>query len=265
MTISMSSQTSFPPDMQGASSGPIRFEPLTRAQRLSDKVVDLLLERILTDHLQPGDPLPSERELGEQFGVSRTVVREATRALAARGVIEARAGIGLSVAAVDADTVSSTVRLFMHGSKAALAYAQVHEVRRLVEIEAAGLAAKRATEQDLVKLKRSMDLLIEAGNDAEQWARRDVEFHRTVCMLTHNPLHLIMLDAIGDVLLEIRQATINIPGRLPKLLIVHQGIYEAIAAHDEARSRSRMRSHLRELERTWGKLHRPVGMLIDNE
>jgi GntR family transcriptional repressor for pyruvate dehydrogenase complex len=218
-----------------------------------------------TEHLQPGDPLPSERELGEQFGVSRTVVREATRALAARGVIEVRVGVGLSVAAVDADTVSSAVRLFMRGSEVALAYAQVHEVLRLVEIEAAGLAARRATEQDLAKLKSCMDLLVDAGTDAEQWARRDVEFHRTVCMLTHNPLHLIMLDAIGDVLLEIRQATINIPGRLPKLIAVHQGIHDAIAAHDEVKARSRMRSHLRELERTWGKLHRPVGMFVDAE
>ncbi len=75
------------------------FPRVTREPRLSDKVAELLLETILSPGLQPGDRLPSERELGEQFGVSRTVIREAVRALAAKGVINVRTGSGLRVAA----------------------------------------------------------------------------------------------------------------------------------------------------------------------
>lgn len=239
----------------------ILFEPVTRAPRLSDKVADMILERILTSGFRPGDKLPSERELGEQFGVSRTVIREATRALAARGIIDVRAGVGLCVAAVDASAVSSTMRLFMHGAEE-LTYEEVHEVRRLLEIDAAGLAASRATGDDLATLKTCLDELADAGDDAELWAMRDVEFHRTVCALTHNPLYVIMLDSIGDVLLEIRRATVYIPKRLPKLLVVHQQIYDAIEAHDVAKARAAMRSHLQELERAWSKLARPVGRLV---
>ena len=237
------------------------FEPVTRAPRLSDKVADMILERILTLGLRPGDKLPSERELGEQFGVSRTVIREATRTLAARGIIDVRAGVGLCVAAVDASAVSSTMRLFMHGSEE-LTYKEVHEVRRLLEIDAAGLAAERATDDDLARLKMCMDRLLEAGTDAELWAMGDVEFHRTVCTLTHNPLFVIMLDSIGDVLVEIRRATVYIPRRLPKLVVVHQRIHDAIAAHDVPRARRAMRSHLQELERAWSKLARPVGRIV---
>ena len=71
-----------------------------------------------------------------------------------------------------------------------------------------------------------------------------------------------MLDSLGDILVEIRRATVYIPRRLPKLLVVHQNIYEAIAAHDPAAARRAMRLHLQELERTWKKLARPVGRIV---
>ena len=91
------------------------FDEVTREPRLSDKVADMMLKTILSERLSVGDRLPSERELGEQFGVSRTVVREAVRALAAKGVIEVRTGSGLRVAAVNAAAVSESMSLFLHG------------------------------------------------------------------------------------------------------------------------------------------------------
>ena len=71
------------------------FDQVAREPRLSDKVAEMMLDTILSNRLNVGDRLPSERELGEQFGVSRTVVREAVRALVAKGVIEVRSGSGL--------------------------------------------------------------------------------------------------------------------------------------------------------------------------
>src|SRR4026209_613230 len=100
-----------------------------RRARLSDQVAQLMLDAILEQRLEPGDRLPSERELGEQFGVSRTVVREAVRALAAKGVIDVRTGSGLRVAAVDAAAVSESIGLYLRGGS--LEYAKVHEVRKL--------------------------------------------------------------------------------------------------------------------------------------
>jgi len=242
-----------------AGRGRMVFEPVTRAPRLSDKVADLILDRILA-HFRPGDRLPSERELGEQFGVSRTVIREATRSLAARGVIDVRSGVGLCVVAVDASAVSSTMKLFMHGSEE-LTHQEVHEVRRLLEIDAAGLAAERATDQDVEQLRKCLERLSQTGDDPEKWSVIDVEFHRTICEMTHNPLYVIMLDSIGEILLEIRLATVYIPNRIPKLIVVHQKIFDAIAAHDAKAAHRAMRAHLRELERTWDRLARPVGRI----
>src|ERR1044072_4366305 len=102
---------------------------------------------IASNDLKPGDALPSERELGEQFGVSRTVIREAVRALAAKGVIDVRTGSGLRVAACGAATVSESMSLFMRG-RSTLDYPKVHEVRAMLEVEVAGLAAERASRED---------------------------------------------------------------------------------------------------------------------
>src|SRR5947208_15331599 len=91
------------------------FSRIRRGARLSDRVAAQLQESIVTRGLQPGDRLPSERELGDQFGVSRTVIREAVRALAAKGVIEVRTGSGLRVAAVNAAAVSEAISLYLRG------------------------------------------------------------------------------------------------------------------------------------------------------
>ena len=96
-------------------SSPALFGQVAREPRLSDKVADMMLETILSKRLEVGDKLPSERELGEQFGVSRTVVREAVRALVAKGVIEVRSGSGLRVAAVDAAAVSESIEALPPG------------------------------------------------------------------------------------------------------------------------------------------------------
>src|SRR3954468_23778083 len=127
------------------------FEQVQREPRLSDKVAEMMLKTILSERLSVGDRLPSERELGEQFGVSRTVVREAVRALAAKGVIEVRTGSGLRVAAVDAAAVRESMSLFLHG--VGLDFEKVHEVRSLLEVHLAGLAAERASDEDIALLR----------------------------------------------------------------------------------------------------------------
>src|SRR3989442_9857964 len=145
------------------------FPRVTREPRLSDKVADLLLETIVVRRLAPGERLPSERELGEQFGVSRTVIREAVRALAAKGVIDVRTGSGLRVAAVDSSNVSESMSLFLRGSST-LDYPRVHEVRAMLEVEVAGLAADRATDEDIAGMRQICERM-EADDDVETAAR----------------------------------------------------------------------------------------------
>ena len=142
-------------DPSAADAGAALFPQVARERRLSDKVADMMMETILSGRFQVGDRLPSERALGEQFGVSRTVVREAVRALVAKGVIEVRSGSGLRVIAVNADAVSESMNLYLRGG--GLDFGKVHEVRALLEVHLAGLAAERATDEDIARLRAAHD------------------------------------------------------------------------------------------------------------
>ena len=135
----------------------------------------MMLKTILSRRLKPGDRLPSERELGEQFGVSRTVVREVVRALAAKGVIEVRSGSGLRVAAVDAAAVRESMSLFLRGST--LDYPKVHEVRRTLEVQMAGVAAAQRSDKDIVSLTEACERFEASIGNVESAAENDVEFH----------------------------------------------------------------------------------------
>ena len=207
----------------------VLFEQVTRAPRLSDKVADRMLDTILSKRLEVGDRLPSERELGEQFGVSRTVVREAVRALVAKGVIEVRSGSGLRVAAVDATAVSESMSLFLRGGT--LDFEKVHEVRALLEVHMAGRAAERASVADVERLRGVHDRMIAEARDVEAAARDDLEFHRMIALATHNELFLVLMDSIGGALIDIRRENLG-SGSVPMTLRQHARVLDRIASHD---------------------------------
>jgi GntR family transcriptional repressor for pyruvate dehydrogenase complex len=225
------------------------FPRLTREPRLSDKVADLLLETILARGMKRGERLPSERELGEQFGVSRTVIREAVRALGAKGVIDVQTGSGLRVAGVDSSTVRESMSLFLRGGD--LDYSKVHEVRRLLEIEIAGLAAERATQEQIERMRdicERMEALI--GEDIEGAALLDLEFHRAVARGTDNELYLLLLDSVGEALLDVRRDNLS-AGSGSETLEGHRAILDRIAAGDREGARAAMLAHLDNVEAYW--------------
>jgi GntR family transcriptional regulator, transcriptional repressor for pyruvate dehydrogenase complex len=234
------------------------FPRVNREPRLSDKVAELLLETILSKGLQPGDRLPSERELGDQFGVSRTVIREAVRALAAKGLIDVRTGSGLRVAAVDGSTVSESMSLYLRGG--AVDYPKVHEVRKTLEVEIAGLAADRATKEDIAAMREigeRMEELVET--DVEEASLLDLEFHRAIAVATDNDLYLLLLDSIGEALLEVRRDNLRQPPAVADALASHRAILDGIAARDTEGARRAMSEHLDNVAAHWRTSRRAAG------
>lgn len=232
---------------QPEDTGRISFEELGRHRPLSDRVAEAVLDRILKRRLPPGSRLPSERSLAEQFGVSRTVIREAIRSLAAKGVVDIRSGRGLQVSAVDAQAVRESMALFILG-KGEVDYPKVHEVRTMIEVHTAGLAAERASANEIAVLAQICDRMAAGLSDAEVASREDVEFHRVIAGATHNELWLVMLDAIADSLFEIRRATFGPDGRAPQALQDHRRILSCIKRRDTAAAREAMRIHLQAVE-----------------
>lgn len=225
------------------------FDEVKREPRLSDKVADMMLKTILSERLNVGDRLPSERELGEQFGVSRTVVREAVRALAAKGVIEVRTGSGLRVAAVDAAAVRESMSLFLHG--VGLDFEKVHEVRSLLEVHLAGLAAERASDEDIALLRVTHERMSDQLADVEAASRIDLEFHRLIARSTHNDLFLLLMDSIGSSLIDIRRENLSGSGHASATVAQHERLLEQIAAHDAEGARIAMAAHLEGVAEFW--------------
>jgi GntR family transcriptional regulator, transcriptional repressor for pyruvate dehydrogenase complex len=229
------------------------FDPLTVKERLSDRVAKLLLDSIVERGLLPGDRLPTERDLAVQLAVSRTVVREAVRSLAGKGIIEARPGRGLTVAAVDADMVRQSLGLFLRGSPS-IDYRRMHEVRAALEEPVAGLASERATPADLERLREVCDRMEAVLYDNEAASQADVEFHRVLAAATHNELFEVLLDAAGDQLMRVRRETFVLDGRAAVALESHRRILDRVVARDAAGARREMHLHLRDVERVWERL-----------
>ncbi len=228
------------------------FSALPREPTLSDKVVSSITESIVSGRLAPGQRLQSERELADQFGVSRTVIREAIRSLVALGLVVSKSGRGAQVATIGPDAVSRSMSLFLRGS-ATVDYRSVHEVRTTLETEIAALAADRAAAEDLRDLNAILDEMAKAGEDPKRVAQLDGDFHRGLAKATDNDLFVVLLSSIEDVLLEIRSEALEAPGMIEYAINAHRQILERIEAHDPDGARRAMQQHLDQSESAWSE------------
>ena len=221
-----------------------RFKVIGRKDGLVDRVVHAIEEQILTGRLAIGTRLPPEREFSEQLCVSRPVVREAVRILTTRGLLETRHGIGTTVRAVSRAEVVEPLTLFLRRSGQDISIQQLHQVRSILEVENAALAADQRTEDDVQDLTRICQEMEASVADPAQFALKDSEFHRRLSETTHNPLMILLLDSIRDMLAEVRALVGNRQGLFERVMPTHKQILQAVAAHDVDRARSAMREHL---------------------
>jgi GntR family transcriptional regulator, transcriptional repressor for pyruvate dehydrogenase complex len=229
---------------------PAVFQAIGREARLSDKVTEAILETIASNKLKPGDALPPERELGEQFGVSRTVIREAVRALRAKGLLEVKSGSGVRIIAVDEGTVRESMRHFVKGSE--LDYGKVDEVRRVLEVAAAGLAAERATDEDIQRINETIEGMNNSCSDVNDTVQWDLAFHRSLAAATHNELFLVLHDSMGEMLVEVRRRNLSRGAARRRLVVeMHRKIRDAVASHDAEGAKLAMIDHLGEVQATW--------------
>jgi len=165
------------------------IEPLEREQRLYERVVEKVLELISSGAWKPGFRLPPERELSDAFGVSRTVVREAVKALEARGVLESTTGSGVSVRIADFNMVSQSLETYMQLSNLVDFEIRLNEVRQVLEVEMVALAAARITPEQKAQLKQICRRMRDGVKlSAKQMAELDFSLHVTLAESTQNEL-----------------------------------------------------------------------------
>ena len=227
------------------------FNKVQRQVTLSTRVSDQIQTLIVKSHLQPGDRLPSERELGDSLGVSRTVIREAVRGLSAKGLLEVSPGRGgTTVRLPSAASVSESMTLFLRAGRTKMDFAKLQEVRRVLEVAIAGYAAERRTDEDLRRLQENLEQMKKVGNNREQWAQCDVAFHRALAEATHNDIFLLIMDSINEMLIEARRLAFKVLGAPLRSVRYHRAILEQVAAGNGEGARQAMRLHLTEAERT---------------
>lgn len=215
-----------------------------RAERrtLSQAVTEAVLERIRAGEFRPGDRLPTEKGLMDQYDVGRNAAREAMQALVAMGLIEVRPGRGATLLAVeasgmDADTITALL--------SDQAIENLNEFRRLLEVETAARAAERADDQDVAEIRAALKRWQrEVTRTGENYSALDDEFHATIARASHNPLFLTMLNAVSDLIDRGRQISTHVPWALDRAMREHDEIYTAIAAHQPEQAADAMRVHL---------------------
>ncbi|MBC7876267.1 MAG: FadR family transcriptional regulator [Anaerolineales bacterium] len=221
------------------------IEPLEREQRLYERVVEKVLELISSGAWKPGFRLPPERELSEAFGVSRTVVREAVKALEARGVLESSTGSGVSVRLADFNMVSRSLQTYMQLSNLVDFEIRLNEVRRVLEVEMVALAASRITPEQRTQLREICQQMRDGQNSAKQMAELDFRLHITLAEATQNELFKVLLAPLIDQLRD--QITLTWEGFPRPVNLVfdqHETIVAAVENGDAEAARQGMIKHL---------------------
>lgn len=185
--------------------------------------------------------LPTTQVLSAQYGVSRTVMREAINRLELQGLVEARHGVGLRVVRRLHKPVMASLSLLIPDLPDRLRQAMA--VRFLLEVEIARLAAPRIDEQGLRRLLAAQSRLATPGIDVAEAAAADTEFHQTLADCCGNEVLKLMLESIVGLCHESRRRTIARTGR-ERPYLTHQRIVEAIARKDAAGAAEAMREHL---------------------
>jgi GntR family transcriptional regulator, transcriptional repressor for pyruvate dehydrogenase complex len=219
---------------------------IVRSSRLYEQIVQQVEESIHKGAMKPGDQLPPERELAQQFGVSRTAVREAVKALHEKGLVEAYPGRGTFI--TDGTSYSmrqSLDRMLRVGQAEGSGF--LAEVREILEPEIAAMAATRADAEDLASMREQIQLMDTARRDPDQFIEADLDFHLALAEAAANPIILSLIDSIVGLLREQRMGIFQVEGGPERGQYHHKKIMETIEHRDSAGAREAMKAHLRQV------------------
>jgi DNA-binding FadR family transcriptional regulator len=220
------------------------FPTVGTKNRLVDRVVEAIQERITQGVLLPGAMLPPERELCDQLGVSRTALREAVRMLASKGLLETRPGVGTIVRQLNSNHVLEPLSILVQTSNGGITLDHLHEVRKILEVENARQAAEKATPEDIQRIQALVEQMEAAQEDGAQFTLLDTEYHRLIAEMTHNPLLVLLLDTIRDLMSSVREKVWQYPNFTRVILPDHRHIARLIAAHRSSEAARTMQEHL---------------------
>jgi GntR family transcriptional repressor for pyruvate dehydrogenase complex len=222
-----------------------------KTKKVYMKIVEQVRDLIKEGRLKPGDKLPPEQVLAEEFGTSRPSVREALSALEILGITESRGGKGNFIK--DNFNFPLYEQKFRELEEEESPF-ELLEARKVLETEIVGLAAKNATEEEIATIQESLSKMKGAMTNIPEIMEFDREFHINIARAAHNSLLFSMMIYLTDLLKEklwinLKEKSWSIPGRPQKYFKEHNEIYNAIKNKDSKGARKRMYDHLAGVER----------------
>lgn len=214
----------------------------TVRRRLSEDVADQITNFLVERRLEPGDRLPTEPELVEQFDVSRTVVREAGRLLVERGLVDIRPGRGMVVAAFDGTSISRQWQVMLAREQGT--FRHLMEMRLALEVSMTGLAAERRTEADLAGIRETLVAFRSAGTDQRAALDADLAFHAAVAVAAHNPFFRHVIDPINDYLRQVYEPSLGYSSARDHTANEHERIAQCIEEGNPIGAREAAAHHL---------------------
>lgn len=221
------------------------FAPVGKRELLSKSVEARVEEAIRSRIYEPGQKLPSEFELCDQFGVSRTAVREALRMLSARGLVTIEKGRGVFVSRLTAASVTSPLELYLSMHSDDFAFDVIH-ARQMVEPLIAAAAARMRSQEDVDGLKANVQSLVDGDEDDHALLTSlDMEFHLSIARATKNAVVPLLIEPIHQLMPSIKKAVYDeVADARASAIEWHTKILKAIERQDPDRAMDAMRHHL---------------------
>jgi len=205
------------------------------------------IERLILKKLQPGDKLPSERDLAEILGVSRSSIRDAIRSLELMGMVEPRQGAGTIVREISSDSLVNPLANARRRKEEMVG--ELLDFRKMLEPPLAARAATRASADEIAEMQDILQRQEEKLRGGESTIGEDTEFHYAIALASGNSVVRKVLDTLMDLLRDSRERSLQVDGRPQKSLAGHRRILAAINRHDAEAAGAAMRRHIEDVER----------------
>jgi len=215
-----------------------------RAAGLVERVIDHLRDHVAAEQLRPGSRLPSETSISVALGVSRPVVREAMRTLAATGLVEMAVGKRATIVPVDGEMISRVIENAVLIGQADAP--DILEMRRGIEIAMVALAAQRRSDADAETLVAITAEMAGLQGDADRYAERDMKLHVVLAQATGNPLYPLLIEAFRQLIQASMLKGLERWAATPKLTRVqelHEEIVAAVIAKNPVAAAEAMARH----------------------
>ena len=227
---------------------PVTFNPefeTVRRNKVYEEVARQI-ERLILKKLQPGDKLPSERELAETLGVSRSSIRDAIRSLELMGMVEPRQGAGTIVREISSDSLANPLVNVLKRKEELVS--ELLDFRKMLEPPLAARAAARVSADEISEMEEILQRQQEKQSLGEAAVAEDAEFHYSIALASGNSVVLKVLDILMDLLRGTRERSLQVEGRPQRSLAGHRRILAALKRHDAEAAKAAMRRHIEDVE-----------------